>query len=260
MYEKGYNAKNMRPKILLIQFRYNPLHSKLEAASMVRELGEGVDMVCVSALDNTLVWQNPKELLFSYDGLILGGSGDFDFDGDRTVDDRAKVRSYELLEQLRPLFDYIFATDFPTFGICFGHQMIGAYAGATVRHDPQQKKSRSHQVSVVTENAPALFAGIASTFYAHYGHKDSLDQVPAGATLLVQGGGECQVSALHYLTNIYTTQFHPELTVDDMRKRLELLPGYLPEGVDVSQVFTDDTNANRILRNFSELVIQSSHR
>jgi hypothetical protein len=45
-----------------------------------------------------------------------------------------------------------------------------------------------------------------------------------------------------------------------MRKRLELLPGYLPEGVDVEEVFTDSSDANRILRNFSELVVHHSVR
>lgn len=246
----------MQPKILLIQFRHNLIHGELEAASIVRELGAGVDVVRISALDERIDWSLPAEVLLTFDGVILGGSGDFDFDGARECNDAAKVRSYALLEQLRPLFDYIFARDFPTLGICFGHQMVGAYAGAKVRHDPRQKKSRSHQVSIVGQTAPALLQGIATTFYAQYGHKDSLDQVPVGARLLLHGGVECQVSALHYLTNIYTTQFHPELTVDDMRKRLQLLPGYLPDGVDVSQVFTDDTNASRMLRNFTALVME----
>jgi GMP synthase-like glutamine amidotransferase len=194
---KGVQCKNMQPKILLIQFRHNPIHSALETASIVRELGGTVDTVCLSALDESVTWNDPATLLVPFDGVILGGSGDFDFDGGRVDDDSAKMLSYELLERLRPLFDYIFTTDFPTLGICFGHQMIGAYAGANVRHDPRQKKSRSHKVSVVTSRAPALFNGVATTFYAHYGHKDSLDQVPQGATLVVQGGEEC----LHFITS-----------------------------------------------------------
>ncbi len=250
----------MQPKILLIQFRHNPVHSELETSSIVRELGPAVATYRVSALDDSIDWNDPKSLLESYDGLILGGSGDFDFDGGRDVSDVAKVQSYTLLERLRPLFNYVFSVDFPTLGICFGHQMVGAYSGAVVRHDPLQKKSRSHKVFVVAAEVPALLSGMPDTFYAHYGHKDSLDQVPAGATLLVQGGAECRVSALRYLENIYTTQFHPELTVDDMYKRLELLPGYLPEGVDVSAVFSDATESNRILRNFSELVMRCSER
>jgi GMP synthase (glutamine-hydrolysing) len=185
---------------------------------------------------------------------VLGGSGDFDFDGGRNEDDVARIGSARLLERLEPLCTYVFETDFPTLGICFGHQLLGAYAGATVRHDPQQRKSRSHPVQVVAPHKTALLSGVPESFYAHYGHKDSLDRVPEGAHLLIQGGDACRVSALQYGNNIYTTQFHPELTVADMRKRLELLPGYLPEGVQVEEVFTPDTHSNTILQNFAVLV------
>ena len=248
----------MKPKILLVQFRYNEQHRALEQESVVRELGVGVVVECCSALDTTVLWQEPETLLAPYAGLVLGGSGDFDFDGGRTSTDQARIRSTQILEQLRALFTYVFETDFPTLGICFGHQLVGAYAGATVRHDPLQRKSRSHAVRVVATHAPVLLSGVPNSFQAHYGHKDSLDRVPAGAQLLIHGGDECQVSALQYGQNIYTTQFHPELTVDDMHKRLELLPGYLPEGVHVTDVFTSDRCSNTILQNFAQLVITQS--
>ena len=246
----------MPASILVIQFRLNQAHSALEQASIDRELAGTVTTTYQSALDEVLFTREPAALLASYDGLILGGSGDFDFDGGRAAEDAAKVRSYELLERLRPLLAYVFATDFPLLGICFGHQLVGAYAGATVCHDPVQRKSRSHPVSVVTggDDGVVLLAGVPPSFYAHYGHKDSLDRVPEGATLLVQGGEACRVSALQYQQNIYTTQFHPELNVADMHKRLALLPGYLPEGVSVEEVFSEDSYSNTILRNFGSLV------
>lgn len=244
----------MRPKILLVQFRYNEQHRALERESVCRELGDSVSVDCCSALDMALPWHEPVILLSSYSGLVLGGSGDFDFDGGRIENDDARVGSKRLLKQLQPLFSYIFQTDFPTLGICFGHQLVGAYAGAIVRHDPVQRKSRTHTVQVVASHETDILRGVPHSFHAHYGHKDSLDRVPDGAFLLVHGGEACQVSALQYGHNIYTTQFHPELTVDDMRKRLELLPGYLPEGVQVEEVFTSDTCSNTILQNFARLV------
>jgi len=247
----------MQPKILLIQFRTNEQHRTLERESITRELNGLAEVVCCSALDATLLWDQPTELLASYAGLILGGSGDFDFDGGRMPTDAARVGSHRLLAQLQPLFTHIFERDFPTLGICFGHQLVGAYAGAVVRHDPVQRKSRSHSVRVVASHEPELLVGVPDSFYAHYGHKDSLDRVPEGAQLLIQGGTACQVSALQYGRNIYTTQFHPELTVADMQKRLQLLPGYLPEGVRVEEVFVHDTHSNTILQNFARLVRDS---
>lgn len=242
-------------QILLIQFRRRNVTADLERQSISRELGETINLVSVSALAPEYIWDNPAEMLRGYGGIILGGSGDFDFDGGRKRDDEALQTSYQLLVQLGPLLDYVFTHDIPTLGICYGHQIIGAYAGATVTHDEVQKKSRSHKVAVLVDtNLHRICANIPDTFLAHYGHKDSLDRVPEGAVLLCSGGDECRVSALRYKQNIYSTQFHPELTLDDMRRRVAATPGYLPEGVSVEEVFADETASGQILKNFGWLV------
>ncbi|MES2749197.1 MAG: hypothetical protein V4606_02285 [Patescibacteria group bacterium] len=244
-----------QPSILIIQFRLRDKTRTLEQQSIQREIGPAVKLEFISALDTTCLWDNPALLLENYAGVMFGGSGDFDFDGGRPEDDQAKSTSYVLLERLRPLLDYIFEHDIPTLGICYGHQIIGAYAGANVVHDETQKKNRSHEVSVVVDKATyCICDNIPNTFFAHYGHKDSLDRVPDGAVLLMNGGSACQVSALNYKQNIFTTQFHPELSFEDLYLRIEATPGYLPEGVAVDEAFTKNTEANTILYNFGALV------
>jgi GMP synthase (glutamine-hydrolysing) len=245
----------MRPKILTIQFRSNPSSREQEQAAIVREGGVYAEIEFISALDESVNWAEPAALMAPYQGVILGGSGDFDFDGGRSEDDMARKQSYVFLEQLRPLFQYLFDNDVPTLGICYGHQLLGAFAGAQVKRDEAQKKTRSHPVKVmVDKNDYFLFSDLPDTFYAQYGHKDSLDRVPEGAVLLMNGGEECKVSALRYKNNIYTTQFHPELTLEDMLARMHASPDYLPEGVVAEEVFKDSPDANRILRNFGKFV------
>lgn len=227
----------------------------MEQESISRELGPDIQLLCISALDENISWQLPAEVLAGIAGVIFGGSGDFDFDGGRPRDDRARTTSYVFLEKLRPLLDYIFLHDVPTFGICYGHQIIGAYAGALVINDVEQKKSRSHPVAVVVDKSTyCICADVPDTFYAHYGHKDSLDRVPKGAVLLMEGGPACKVSALCYRKNIFSTQFHPELTIDDLRLRLETTPDYLPEGVSIDEVFIPQSESNTILNNFANFV------
>lgn len=241
--------------ILLIQFRDRAVTANLERVSIERELGENIIIRTLSALDAQVAWNDPRALLADNVGVIFGGSGDYDFDGGRANDDEIRTVSYALLERLRPLFDYIFEHDIPTLGICYGHQMIGAYAGATVVNDVVQKKSRSHEVEVlVDKNAYSICTDMPDTFYAHYGHKDSLDRVPDGAVLLMKGGEACKVSALCYKQNIFTTQFHPELTLEDLRLRMEATPGYLPEGVTIDEAFVSGSASNTILRNFGSFV------
>ncbi len=245
------------PRILVIQFRLRDKTVALEQQSILREIGSEVVLDFSSALDASLSWNDPETLLSRYAGVIFGGSGDFDFDGGRVEQDQAKTRSYQLLEQLRPVLDYIFNHDVPTLGICYGHQIIGAYAGANVIHDQIQKKNRSHTVTVVVDkNDYCICENMPDSFYAHYGHKDSLDRVPQGAVLLMNGGECCQVSALNYKQNIFTTQFHPELSFEDLHLRVEATPGYLPEGVAVEDAFTKITHAHTILYNFGQLVVR----
>ncbi|USN89183.1 MAG: gamma-glutamyl-gamma-aminobutyrate hydrolase family protein [Candidatus Nomurabacteria bacterium] len=244
----------MKSKILSIQFRTNLQALAMERASIVRELAD-VPVDFVNVWSSEIDWQQPASYMPQYSGVILGGSGEYDFDGNRKEDDPARLASYELLEKLRPLFSYLFEHDIPTLGICYGHQLLGAFAGATVRCDSSQRKTCTHALKfIVDKQEHFLFADIPEDFTAHYGHKDSLDRVPDGAVLLVTGGEQCQFSALQYQKNIYSTQFHPELTIADIILRVGATPGYLPEGALVEEIFNEAPHANKILRNFGKFI------
>lgn len=245
----------MMSDILLIQFRRDERAAELERASIAREVGNMVSLHTVSALDETVDWDNPVQLLRVYQGVILGGSGDFDFDGGRSDVDESRLMSGVLLERLRPLLDCVFAYDVPTLGICFGHQLLGAFSGAQVVHDGVQGKTRSHPVEILSDcSESSLLSGVPQTFKGYYIHKDSLDRLPEGAELLGHGGEACRYSVLRYKKNIYSTQFHPELTFDDVLVRIDTFPGYLPEGVTAEQVFSREAHSNTILSNFGKLI------
>ncbi len=248
------------PKILTIQFRTNEFALEQERMCLARELGDAVQVDFISALDTTIDWNYPETIVNSYSGVVLGGSGDLDFDGNREPDDEVRKISLELVGKLRPLFQYLFDNDIPTLGICYGHQILGAFAGAQVHCDTTQKKTKSHEVKLlVDKNDYFLFTDMPNSFYAHYGHKDVLDRIPDGAVLLMNGGDQCRVSALQYKKNIYTVQFHPELTYIDMVNRVKGAKMYLPEGVTVEEIYKDEPHSNVILRNFAKLVVNQSH-
>jgi GMP synthase (glutamine-hydrolysing) len=189
------------------------------------------------------------------DALVLGGSGEFDFDGDRSADDPARTISATFLNRLTPLLEQVFAQDVPTFGICYGHQLIGAFSGVSVVYSEKEKKSCSHEVYLNDEQERGpLLHGIPEQFHANYGHKDVLETIPDGATLLMAGGDLCTVSALRYKQNIYTVQFHPELTLEDTKVRLAESPSYLPEGAAVEDLYRSTPHANQLLQNFGALL------
>lgn len=248
------------PSVLVIQFRRSEGAILGEQLGIKRASGEAASFSFVSALDPDVVeWERPETFMAGFSGLILGGSGDFDFDGGRAHDDESRKQSYVFLERLRPLFSYIFKHDLPTFGICYGHQLLGAFAGVSVHKDERQAKLGSHEVRVVEgqETAPILF-GLPEVFLGHYGHKDVLSALPAGATLLLEGGEGCRVSGVRYQKNIYSVQFHPELTAADMIGRINNSPGYLPEGILAEDLFISDDKSQQLLANFIERVVNQS--
>lgn len=234
---------------LLIQSRRKPEMIAIEQAEYRRALGPLVTLTSLSALDESLPWHSPQELLNKTQLIILGGSGEFDLDGGRDENDPARTTAHTIQSRLRPLIEYIVEHDKPTFGVCFGHQLIGNVSGGALQNDHAQKKIGTHDIDVHTTDE--LLSHVPTQFAAQYGHKDSLTKLPHGAQLLAKAPN-CSFAALRYGTNVYTTQFHPELTKDDVVRRLENTPGYLPEGVSVHSVVRESPEASTLLERFVE--------
>ncbi|MCU0678723.1 MAG: type 1 glutamine amidotransferase [Candidatus Pacebacteria bacterium] len=236
-----------RQTILLVQFRQTPQADRLERQSIEREVSDFVDVVTVCGVTGDAL-----TMVRDVSGVILGGSGDYDFDGARASDDPIRQQTEALCRSLAPTLDYLFSADKPLLGICFGHQLMGSFRGASVYHDTVQSKLKTHTVTLEDDGRDhGFFASLPQSFAVQYGHKDVLAHIPTGARLLAHGGEACRVSALAYSDNIISTQFHPELNLSDMHDRVTHIPNYLPEGVVVDEVFSDTPHARTILHNFA---------
>ncbi len=221
-----------------------------------RAIGGGAVVEFISSLDELLVWDNPGKMLESYNGVIFGGSGEFDFDGGRSQDDAARITSQAIVARVKKLVLWTIEHDFPLLGICYGHQIVSEALGVPVVNDHEQKKVGSFSV-MVTEAGKhdPVFRHLPSEFPVQYGHKDSLSLLPPGATLLACSP-LCKTSAVRFGKKVYTMQFHPELTKDDVLWKLSNSPGYLPEGIDVSTLVKPSEEASRIIPLFIEEVVE----
>jgi len=241
----------MQQKILVLQSRMNAELLAREQRTYA-ELVPEAEWAFISTLDERISWQDPEVVVGSMDTVIIGGSGDFDFDGGRAPDDEARRTSHRLAERLRPLVNYVMDTALPTLGICYGHQLVAEIHGVPVVHDPEQAKIGSEDVTLTEEGKRDVFLGeLPETFVAQYGHKDSLSALPEGATLLATGE-RCRFSALRYTPAFYTFQFHPELTAADMAQRLSNLPGYMPDGAEINHVMRASPEASLLIPRFIE--------
>ncbi len=204
-------------KILAVQSRTQSECIVRERGNFTRAVGASAETTFLSALDEQLAWTTPDELLKGYDGVIFGGSSDFDFHGGRDEKDPARLMSLIILSRAKNLVSYALAEKIPLLGICYGHQLIANMYGGEVGNDNEQSKFGSHDVHLTDEGRrDTLFKNFPESFVAQYAHNDSVTKLPEGATLLAGSHG-CRFSALRYGVSAYTTQFHPEvLRFDDL--------------------------------------------
>lgn len=182
-----------------------------ERGNFTRAIGAGAEVIFLSALDERLAWITPDELLKDYDGVIFGGSSDFDFHGGRDEKDPARLMSLIILSRTKNLVSYALAEKIPLLGICYGHQLIANMYGGEVGNDKEQSKFGSYEVQLTDEGKhDILFKNLPGSFVTQYAHNDSVTKLPEGATLLASSH-DCRFSALRYGASAYTTQFHPEV-------------------------------------------------
>ncbi len=226
-------------KVLVVQSRTQSERIVREQENFTRAIGVSADTTFLSALDERLAWTTPDEFLEGYQGVIFGGSSDFDFHGGRDKKDPARLMSLIILSRTKNLVSYALAEKIPLLGICYGHQLIANMYGGEVRNDKGQSKFGSYEVQLTDEGKrDILFKNLPESFVTQYAHNDSVTKLPEGATLLASSHG-CHFSALRYGTSAYSVQFHPEVTHFE----------------DLSLEYRDSTEASQLIPLWIERVV-----
>jgi GMP synthase (glutamine-hydrolysing) len=241
--------------ILLIQSRSTSRMIASELEGYKRVVGAQYAVEAISSLDTSLSWDTPEDILEEYDGVILGGSGDFDFDGGRHESDEVRQISQDIKSRMHDLVHHVLQNNFPLLGICFGHQIVGEVLGIRVVHDKGQTKVGTHEVRRTKESeTDPIFSQLPESFFAQYAHKDSFSEIPKSAIVLAQSDC-CRASALRFGEKAYTMQFHPELTHEEIAWKLQNISGYLPKDVDIRKMIQPSHEASRIIPSFLETVV-----
>ncbi len=139
----------------------------------------------------------------------------------------------------------------PTFGICFGHQILAQALGGEVLLNP---RGREIGTIAIERTAPSpLFDGLPERFEAHVTHVDTVARLPPGAEPLARSGLE-DYQAIRFSEACFGVQFHPEMDADVMRAYVETRREVLhAEGFQVDEMLAgirEVDAARRTLRNF----------
>jgi GMP synthase (glutamine-hydrolysing) len=163
--------------------------------------------------------------LDDWSGVFVGG-GPFNSSDPPEVKSAVQLRGEA---ELGALLDEIVARDFPFFGACYGVGTLGVHQGGII------DRAFAEPISAVTIKltpdgaADPVLAGMATEFDAFVGHKEACRVLPPGAVLLATSAA-CPVQMFRVKTNVYATQFHPELDVPGIVTRVHVYQhaGYFP--------------------------------
>jgi GMP synthase (glutamine-hydrolysing) len=163
--------------------------------------------------------------LDDFSGILLGG-GPFN----SSDPPEAKTRTQHRVEaELRSLLDEVVARDLPFFGACYGIGTLGVHQGGVVdRTFGEPVSCVSIELTAAGRGDPVL-AGMPGVFDALVGHKEACRVLPPSAVLLATSAA-CPVQMFRVGSNVYATQFHPELDVPGVvtRARVYQHAGYFP--------------------------------
>lgn len=113
------------------------------------------------------------------------------------------------------------ASGTPTFGICFGHQMLAQALGGEVQKNPRGREMGTVRIDRGEHAADdPIFDGIPASFDANVTHIDSVVRLPPGAVALARSDRDDH-QAIRFSPTCYGVQFHPEMDAFVMRSYVE---------------------------------------
>jgi para-aminobenzoate synthetase component 2 len=107
----------------------------------------------------------------------------------------------------------------PMFGVCLGHQALGAVAGATVGRAPELLHGKT---SLVQHDGTGVLEGLPSPFTATRYHSLTIDPSTLPAELVANGRTESGLvmAVRHRDLPLHGVQFHPESVLTEGGHRM----------------------------------------
>jgi GMP synthase (glutamine-hydrolysing) len=192
----------------------------------------------------------PPVELDDYSGVMLGGSP-FNISDSRKTPLQLRVE-----QDLRDLVDRVVDADLPFLGMCYGIGTVTAHLGGVVDKTFGETVGAADITLTPDAAGDPLLEGVPALFQAFVGHKEACNGTPPGVVMLATGTA-CPVQMYRVGSNVYVTQFHPELDADDLENRMRIYShaGYFhPDELDtlVAMARTSGVDGvqHRILANF----------
>lgn len=175
------------------------------------------------------------ELVHDFDAVLIGGAGEY-----------SAVEDYDWMPGLLDFIRACFDSQIPTFGSCWGHQLIARALGGRVVHDSDLAEMGCHHVNLTDAGrSDILFRSFPDRFLVNMGHHDRVIELPPDAVELATSDTQRFQAFRMAGRPMYGTQFHSELDARRERERLYRYREHYPE------IGADDT-FQAVLANLAE--------
>ena len=239
-------------KYLLIQARNDSDIAKPEEhASFAAQLGVHQDSIVQFDI---FTQEMTVSAVDEYDAILVGGSGEYSvLDNHPTI-----VRFNNFVGELSTIGK-------PMFASCFGFQALALALGGTVVKDPDNAEVGSFTL----ETTPAakgdiLFSRLPNPFIAQLGHQDQASTLPDCAVNMALSQRTAHQAFRLMGTQVFATQFHPELTDTDNRLRFQRymhIYGKIFGEVEATRILNShkpSPESNNLLRDFHTDVVNKT--
>jgi GMP synthase (glutamine-hydrolysing) len=163
--------------------------------------------------------------LAEWSGIWVGG-GPFNYSD---PDEKKSPVQRRVEADLSRLLDAVVEADFPFLGACYGIGALGSHEGAVIGRDYGEAVGCVRVTLTALGRQDPLLRGLPDAFDAFTGHKEAVSELPGYAVVLASSP-TCPVQMFRVGSNVYATQFHPELDAAGMCTRIEVYKhaGYFP--------------------------------
>ena len=165
-----------------------------------------------------------KSEIKNHDLVLIGGSGDYSI-----------AKGGLFMKQTIDIMQYLFSISKETFASCWGFQAMAKAMGGEVINDLSLAELGTIELTLTKSGKKdPIFGKMPNNFLCQMGHEDIVIKKPIESIILASSK-KIDIEAFCFQDKpIYCTQFHPELKVNDLRKRMKTYPKYVKKILGIS--------------------------
>ena len=203
--------------------------------------GIDVDITVYDARD-----QQPLPELANFQGVIITGSHSMSTDCEPWS------------ERLLPYIKQMLATNTPTLGVCYGHQLMAKALGGKIDFHPEGPQAGSTEITLTDAGkADRLLGESPITFKVNAGNSQRISKLPNEAVVLAGNDFEPH-QAVKFGEAMWGLQFHPEfdrsVTCAYIDRTAEVLTKHGRDAESIKASCINTLESKDILRNFATLL------